>query len=215
EEDGLCGGGTGRGLEARERKKARRGGADRGRVGQAGGAIVIALPRAAALAPLPPLRGRSGGEARALGGAGAQGAASIHTTTISHGNLSQHSLPLSVTMNVCPMKMPNLPSAVIGLGSAMNTMPGRNTFSKSSPCTPSVKTCGPSVMRSIPCAWIGRDCTPFWRKIFPASWILATGLAGLIAAAICSKAGSVMAPQNRLTMAVGGPRQIGEPICAE
>ena len=113
------------------------------------------------------------------------------------------------------MKMPNWPSAVIGLGSAMNTMPGRNTCSKGSPCTPSVKTCGPSVMRSMPWAWIGRDCTPFWRKIFPASWIFATGLPGLISAAIFSKTGSVMSSQNRFTMSVGGPRQIGEPICAE
>ena len=41
-----------------------------------------------------------------------------------------------------------------------------------------------------------------------------TGLPGLIAAAIFSNEGSVMSSQNRLTMSVGGPRQIGEPIWA-
>ena len=127
-----------------------------------------------AACPAPPLRGRPAERepsefALALNPPRSGSAVRVnsHTTTISHGNLSTHSLPRSVTMNVWPMKMPNWPSAVIGLGSAMNTMPGRNTCSNGSPCTPSVKTCGPSVMRSMPWAWIGRDCTPFWRKIFP------------------------------------------------
>ena len=88
-------------------------------------------------------------------------------TTSSQGNLSTHSLPVSVTMKVWPRKMPNWPSAVIGFGSAMNTMPGLNTCSNGSASTWSQNTCGPSVIRSMPCAWIGRDCTPCWRKNFP------------------------------------------------
>ena len=69
-------------------------------------------------------------------------------------------------------------------------------------------------MRSMPWAWIGRDCTPFSRKNLPATSIVDTGLPGLIAAAIASNEGSVMSSQNRFTMSVGGPRQIGEPIWA-
>jgi len=49
-------------------------------------------------------------------------------TAISSGNLSTTSWPLSVTMKVWPRKIPNIPSAVIGLGSAMITMPGLSTF---------------------------------------------------------------------------------------
>src|SRR5262249_53397218 len=53
-------------------------------------------------------------------------------TAISSGKLSTHSWPASVTMKVCPRKMPNIPSAVIGLGSAMMIMPGLSTLSMSS-----------------------------------------------------------------------------------
>ena len=43
---------------------------------------------------------------------------------------------------------------------------------------------------------------------------LSTGLPGLISAAIFSNPGSAISSQKRFTMSVGGPMQIGEPICA-
>src|SRR5258707_10909318 len=42
-------------------------------------------------------------------------------TAISSGNLSTHSWPFGMMMKVWPRKIPNRPSAVIGLGSAMIT----------------------------------------------------------------------------------------------
>jgi hypothetical protein len=61
-------------------------------------------------------------------------------TAISSGKLSTHSWPSLVTMKVCPRKMPNIPSAVIGLGSAMMIMPGLSTLSISSASVRSAKT---------------------------------------------------------------------------
>src|SRR6266436_3258951 len=63
-------------------------------------------------------------------------------TAISSGKLSTHSWPAPVTMKVCPRKMPNIPSAVIGLGSAMMIMPGLSTLSISSASVRSANTCG-------------------------------------------------------------------------
>src|SRR5262249_45412642 len=80
-------------------------------------------------------------------------------TAISSGNASTHSWPVPVTMKVWPRKMPNMPSAVIGLGSAMMIMPGLSTLSISSASVRSAKTCGLSVTMSMPCTWVGRDCT--------------------------------------------------------
>src|SRR5262249_18910533 len=71
-------------------------------------------------------------------------------TAIASGKLSTHSWPASVTMKVCPRKMPNIPSAVIGLGSAMMIMPGLSTLSISSASVRSAKTCGLSVTISMP-----------------------------------------------------------------
>src|SRR5215468_10019350 len=59
-------------------------------------------------------------------------------------------------MKVCPRKMPNIPSAVIGLGSAMMIMPGLSTLSISSASVRSAKTCGLSVTISMPCTCVGR-----------------------------------------------------------
>ena len=78
-------------------------------------------------------------------------------TAISSGKSSQTSCPVSVTMKVWPRKMPNSPSGVIGLGSAMITMPGFNTCSNFSAETCSATTCGLSVTRSMPWHWVGRD----------------------------------------------------------
>ena len=47
--------------------------------------------------------------------------------------------------------------SVIGLGSAMITMPGLSTVSNSAAETWSAATCGLSVTRSMPWHWVGRD----------------------------------------------------------
>src|SRR6516165_11084477 len=80
-------------------------------------------------------------------------------TAISSGNSSTHSGPLSVMMKVWPRKMPNRPSAVIGLGSAMITIPGLSTVSNASADTCSALICGLSVTRSMPWHCGARDCT--------------------------------------------------------
>src|SRR5262252_4592550 len=105
-------------------------------------------------------------------------------TAISSGKLSTHSWPVSVTMKVCPRKMPNSPSAVIGLGSAMMIMPGLSTLSISSASVRSAKTWGLSVTISMPCTWVGRDCTPLSRKNFAACRMLSVALPALISATI-------------------------------
>ncbi len=56
--------------------------------------------------------------------------------------------------------------------------------------------------------------TPIWRKNLPAACTASTGLPGLISAAMRWYPGSVISSQNRRTMSVGGPRQMGEPTCA-
>src|SRR6516165_3225109 len=105
-------------------------------------------------------------------------------TAISSGKLSTHSWAVSVTMKVCPRKMPNIPSAVIGLGSAMMIMPGLSTLSISSASVRSAKTCGLSVTISMPCTCVGRDCTPRSRKKRLARRIWSMALPGLISAMI-------------------------------
>src|SRR5262249_50496013 len=136
-------------------------------------------------------------------------------TAISSGKLSTHSWPVSVTMKVCPRKMPNIPSAVIGLGSAMMIMPGLSTLSISSASVRSAKTCGLSVTISMPCTCVGRDCTPCSRKKRLASRILSVALPGLISAMILRYPGSVISSQNFRTISVGGPSVIGDPIWAD
>src|SRR5262249_27478521 len=88
----------------------------------------------------------------------------IHTTTSSHGKASTHSWPVSVTMNVWPRKMPKFPSAAIGFGSAMNTMPGRNMRSNGSGWTPSGETGGRSGSGSVAGAGRGREVAAFLRQ---------------------------------------------------
>src|SRR5215831_14689231 len=136
-------------------------------------------------------------------------------TAISGGKLSTHSWPVSVTMKVCPRKMPNSPSAVIGLGSAMMIMPGLSTLSILPASFRSSKTCGLSVTISMPCTCVGRDCTPRSRKKRLASRILSVGLPGLISAMILRYPGSVISTQNLRTISVGGPSVIGDPIWAD
>src|SRR5262245_40105192 len=70
-------------------------------------------------------------------------------TAISSGNASTHSWPVSVTTKVWPRKMPNMPSGVIGLGSAMMIMPGLSTLSISSDSVRSAEPCGLSVTMSL------------------------------------------------------------------
>ncbi len=77
-----------------------------------------------------------------------------------------------------------MPSAVIGFGSAIVTMPGRKTLSASRASVRSAKTCGVAVTMSMPWIWVGRDCTPFWRKNCAAMRTLSIGLPGLISATI-------------------------------
>ena len=87
-------------------------------------------------------------------------------------------------MKVWPRKMPNMPSAVIGLGSAMMIMPGLSTMSLSMPPIWSEVTCGLSVTMSMPWHCVGRDCTPLSRKKRLASCIALAFLPGAISATI-------------------------------
>src|SRR5262249_41624746 len=123
-----------------------------------------------------------GGDAPDGFGLGQHVVAQPFATAISSGNLSTTSCPSLVTMKVWPRKMPNSPSAVIGLGSAMMIMPGLSTLSISSASVRSVKTCGLSVTMSMPCTWVGRDCTPLSRKNFGARRMLSVALPVLTSA---------------------------------
>ena len=72
---------------------------------------------------------------------------------------------------------------MIGLGSAMVTMPGSKTCSGSA-----LDMVGEDVRRvgdEVDAVdWIGRDCTPFWRKNLRRVRMSSSGLPGLISATI-------------------------------